>query len=191
MCVAAVAHRKFRHSSIMRGVWVLIVLFFSVSCSGAPSDELHTVYLVRHAEKAADGSKDPALTACGRKRAQSLAQFFRAVELDAIYSSDYRRTRETALPIAAAQDIKLGFYNPAELIAFALLLRELKRDVLVVGHSNTTAELAGLLIDDSNYGSFEESVYDRIYQVVLTDSGGRNHLLHQNFRCIESLPLPD
>ena len=176
---------------MIRQVAVTLALLLSASSYAGQSDGLHALYLVRHAEKVADGSKDPALTECGRARAQALAVVLSAVDLDRVYSSDYRRTRETAEPTATQQGIEIQLYDPAKLVEFASSLQATKRDVLVVGHSNTTATLAGLLINDKSYGSFDEKIYDRLYQVVLAASGGRNHLLQQNFRCSPALIPPN
>jgi len=73
---------------------------------------------------------------------------------------------------------------------FALTLKEHRRDALVVGHSNTTAVLAGLLVGDESFSTFDESIYDRIYQVVLSDSGGRIHILQQTFSCTSATTGP-
>ena len=174
-----------------RQIACLLALLLSASCVAGQSDGIHTIYLVRHAEKMTDGTKDPTLTPCGKARAQALAGILSSIDLDRIYSSDYRRTRETAEPTAAQQRIEVEIYDPAKLADFVTVLQATKRDVLVVGHSNTTAALAGLLINDGSYGSFDEKIYDRLYQVVLSDRGGRNHLLHQNFRCSSALPRPN
>jgi 2-keto-3-deoxy-galactonokinase len=53
---------------------------------------------------------------------------------------------------------------------------------LVVGHSNTTAVLAGLLIGEE-MGSFDESIYNRVYQVVIAGDDRRLHILHTAFVC--------
>lgn len=73
-------------------------------------------------------------------------------------------------------------YDPRELEDIKNMLMARKRDALVVGHSNTTAVLAGLLVAKP-LDAFDESIYDRIYQVVLSDSGGRIHILHQTYKC--------
>jgi broad specificity phosphatase PhoE len=54
------------------------------------------LYLVRHAEKQADGSRDPELTEAGTHRADNLAGWFEDKNISDIWSSDYKRTRDTA-----------------------------------------------------------------------------------------------
>jgi len=65
-------------------------------------------------------------------------------------------------------------------IANQLLIN--RQDALVVGHSNTTAVLAGLLIGQE-MGSFDESIYNRVYQVVIAGDDRRLHILHTAFAC--------
>ena len=73
-------------------------------------------------------------------------------------------------------------YNEEELVDFSKLLIKRKQDALVVGHSNTTGVLAGLLVGEE-FGEFGLDIYDRIYQVVLRKKRGRLHLLHTAFSC--------
>ena len=168
-----------------QGMRVLSLLLAVLCCGGisaAEAEPVYTVYLVRHAEKQLDGSKDPALTQCGQHRASRLAEILANVKLEAVYSSEYSRTLDTAQPTAEQQKLKIIHYNPRELAGMAVTLKAQQRDVLVVGHSDTTAVLAGLLVGEQ-LAAFDESIYDRIYQAVLTDSGGRIHILQQAFRC--------
>ena len=62
----------------------------------------HTIYLVRHAEKAK--GKDPVLTAQGKQRAENLAQMLQDAGVTRVYSTDYRRTQQTAAPSAKQAD---------------------------------------------------------------------------------------
>ena len=58
------------------------------------------VYLVRHAEKADDGTTDPPLTVAGQIRVQTLKAILADASLTHVHSTDVERTRETARPIA-------------------------------------------------------------------------------------------
>ena len=162
---------------------LFLFLLVSPQLSGAVGETLYTIYLVRHAEKQLDGSGNPALSECGKQRAGEMAKIFGSIKFDSVYSTNYLRTRGTAQPTADEQQLKVKQYDPRKLEEFAFALKERRRDVLVVGHSNTTAVLAGLLTGDKSFATFDESIYDRIYQIVLSDSGGRVHMLHQTFSC--------
>ncbi len=102
------------------------------------------IFLLRHAE-AAGGSADPALTEEGRQRAEAIAQQLRDVPFEAIYTTDYRRTRETVAPLAEALGLEPQLYDPRDLKGAAERLRGSGGPVLVVGHSNTTPALVSLL----------------------------------------------
>ncbi|MBI3347625.1 MAG: histidine phosphatase family protein [Burkholderiales bacterium] len=105
------------------------------------------VVLVRHAERATEPAGDPALTAAGVQRAQALAQALAGLHVNAILTTPFRRTRDTAAPLAQALgltpqivDAKAGHVQ-----AVADAVRAQSGVVLVVGHSNTvTAVLAAL-----------------------------------------------
>ena len=144
-------------------------------------DDIFTIYLVRHAEKQSETS-DPALTSCGAERAKSLCAFFGDVPLEAIFSTDFNRTKNTAKPTASSKGLEIQEYNPLHLEEFKEHLLENKQDVLVVGHSNTTGVLGGLLVGEE-IGEFDLSIYNRIYQVVVAGNKGRLHVLHTSFTC--------
>ncbi|HEY0956382.1 MAG TPA: histidine phosphatase family protein [Roseateles sp.] len=105
------------------------------------------VVLVRHAERAAEPAGDPALTPAGEQRAQALAQALAGLRVNAIITTQFRRTRDTGAPLARALgvqplviDTKAGHVQ-----AMADAVRAQTGVVLVVGHSNTvTAVLAAL-----------------------------------------------
>ena len=170
----------------------VFILFTAVSCSvnsklkAQDNSELFTIYLVRHAEKDVSGNHggDPPLTACGEERAKHLSNFLGHIELDAVYSTNYARTQNTAMPTAKAKELEIQDYSPRDLEVFAEQLKEQREDALVAGHSNTTGVLAGLLVGEE-IGSFDESIYNRIYQVVFHEKEGRLHLFHTAFYCTE------
>lgn len=163
---------------------VFTVLGLQYVVNAQENKEIFTIYLVRHSEKelSSKNPKNPPLSQCGQQRAESLNSFLEEVHLDAIYSTDYIRTKSTAQPTAIKKKIETKIYNPQELTDFATLLIDRKEDALVVGHSNTTGVLAGLIIGQ-NIGAFEENIYNRIYQIVIYKNTGRLHLLHTAFVC--------
>lgn len=170
--------------------FTLVVLL--ISQHGAFAQETNdkkvfTIYLIRHAEKESSPTdyRDPFLSDCGTLRAESLAEFFEKVDLEAMYSTDYNRTRNTAKPTATSKGVKVKSYNPRALEDFALKLVNLKQNALVVGHSNTTGALAALLADQSVDESYSmgENIYNRIYQVVIYKDARQLQLLQSVFVC--------
>ena len=167
--------------------YILVIILGLSSCQTMEDEEIFTIYLVRHAEKvlSSGDSNDPDLTLCGAQRAEAISEFLSDVKLDIIYSTDYIRTQNTAGPTALSKELKPVKYDPNELEAFSKVLIDRKQDALVVGHSNTTGVLAGLLVGEE-IGEFDTSIYNRIYQVVLHKERGRLHVLHTAFKCVGS-----
>ena len=71
------------------------------------------IYLVRHAEaegniyRRAQGSYDGLITAKGFRQIDALAERFRSVPIDVLYSSDLRRTQTTAGAITRYHDLEI------------------------------------------------------------------------------------
>ncbi len=102
------------------------------------------VILVRHAEKESEPGNDPPLTAAGQARAQALAGAVAAAGIDAIVVTPFRRTRDTAVPVAQERgltpiEVQVGRDIAAHVAAVADSVRARRSgaSVLVVGHSNT------------------------------------------------------
>ena len=131
-----------------------------------------TFILVRHAEKATTPAKDPPLTEAGQQRAQRLADSLQATRLDAIYSSPYQRTRQTAAPVAQAKQLTVIEYNPDDATAFAARLRAAhpRGIVLVVGHSNTLPPLARAFCA-CDVADMDERIYGIRYTVSFGADG--------------------
>ena len=133
-----------------------------------------TLYLVRHAEKQA--GDDPGLTDAGLQRAANLAILLQDADINHLFSSDYRRTRETAAPLATSLGLDIQIYDPRDLASFAEKLRSLDGNALVIGHSNTTPELAQFLGGRSE--PMPEWEYDRLYQLQISDVSTTTTVLH-------------
>lgn len=138
-----------------------------------PAAATTTVILVRHAEKAADGTQDPPLTAAGLERAQALKSRLHDVPLKAVYSTPYARTRQTAA--ATAQDhglavIEYDAKTPAAQFAQRLRDEAKGATVLVVGHSNTVPGIAAALCQ-CDVPEMSEAEYDRLTTVRIGADG--------------------
>jgi broad specificity phosphatase PhoE len=126
-----------------------------------------TIYLVRHAEKIISKNEDPGLTAIGMYRARNLAKQLKNADITHIFSTGYKRTQQTAQPLAKSLDIEVKSYDPSKLEAFAKELKQINGNILVVGHSNTTPKLTQLL-SGKNIAEIKEYEYDNLYQVILS-----------------------
>lgn len=127
--------------------------------------------LVRHAEK--DYGDDPNLVEKGRQRAERLSGMLQNLDLDAVYSTYFKRCMQTAEPTADYHGLKIQEFGALELNTMAARLKTKHRGetVLVVGHSNTTPELTGLLDRKNDYPRFSELDYENLYIVTIPPKG--------------------
>ena len=138
------------------------------SLEGLPAAESGpvVVYLVRHAEKADDGTDDPPLTVAGHIRVRILTTMLTDVDLTRVHTTDWQRTQDTARPIAEAAGLDLSVYDAEDLAGFAAAIRATPGKHFVAGHSNTTPELVKALGGDPGW-PIHEMEYDRLYIVTI------------------------
>ncbi|HSI89212.1 MAG TPA: phosphoglycerate mutase family protein [Pyrinomonadaceae bacterium] len=154
----------------MRKLLLTITLLITLFPLAATAQE-KLIILVRHAEKAeleSEGNPDPELSAAGKQRAERFREVIGRYRPGAVYSTDYRRTRETAQPIAAKRKKQVQVYDPRqpkELID-RILASDIKRHV-IVGHSNTVPSLANLILGKEIFRNLEESEYSVIWLIRL------------------------
>ena len=165
-----------------RALFLLLVAALALGCAPASAQDPASaapraptvVYVVRHAEKADDG-EDPPLSDAGRARAATLARMFEHAGLTAIHSSPYRRTRDTAAPVAAVTGLTVREYDPRAPEAFAARLIAEGGRHLVLGHSNTMPQLVRALGGVAE--DMPDTQYERLYEVVVGPDGVRTVLL--------------
>ncbi len=147
----------------------LIVLAGISVPAQAPADEEAaptTLILVRHAEKAADGTLNPPLTQEGEARAAELANLLGHVHLDAVYSTPFKRTQDTVLPTARAKGLEVASYRADQDDFLDMVLKDHRGGtVLICGHSNTVPVLVNQLLGREEYEQLDDSVYDNLFIV--------------------------
>lgn len=159
----------------------LVLLVLACAPASAPLHEAPVaptattvIYLVRHAETVPppyeSDPPNPRLSEYGHERATALARVLEVEDLETVWSTDYRRTQETAAPTAALHGLEVVGYDPRDLAGFASRLRSASGRVLVVGHSNTTPALVEALGGNPGTPIDERTEYDRLY--VVTVHGG-------------------
>jgi phosphohistidine phosphatase SixA len=124
-----------------------------------PEPGTFQLVLIRHAEKL-DAGRDPELSEAGRQRAAWTADWLQNNNIETIWSSDYKRTRDTAMPLAVRLGKGIKIYDPSNLPFLAAQLRSEKLNALIVGHSNSTPQLASLLCN-CEVMPMTDSEYDR------------------------------
>jgi broad specificity phosphatase PhoE len=128
------------------------------------------IVVTRHAERADGGASmgnDPPLSEAGTRRAAALAQSLEKLGVSAVYTTQYKRTKETAQPAATALGLAIterpataaNQASYAQDLAKEILAKHAGQVVLVVGHSNTVPAIVGAFgiagvapIPDSDYG---------------------------------------
>ncbi len=157
--------------TIISFLCALPLFTFAVGDAAAQQHRKLTVILLRHAEKDFSEGMDaanPELSAAGKLRAEKLVGIVKKYQPDAIYSSDYVRTRATVRPLARSRRMMTQIYDPRNLpqMRDLILSGKIKR-LVVVGHNNTTPALVNLLIGEEKYKSLAESEYDKIWIVKI------------------------
>lgn len=144
-------------------------------------DSVTTFLLVRHAEKESTGT-DPNLTTDGQARAEELQRVLKNIPLSAVYSSNYKRTQQTAAPAAADQGLSVQVYDP---LVYAPLVDDVLQNhrgnaVLIVGHSNTVPKLLDFLTGVSGSPDIPDSQFDNLYIVSVYEKGNAT-VLHMKY----------
>ncbi len=95
-----------QHITVLYCIFSIVVVAVSApQVLAGPTPFGPAVVLVRHAEKAPDPSDDPPLTAAGAQRASALAEALRNSGITDIITTQFRRTLQTAQPVAATLGI--------------------------------------------------------------------------------------
>lgn len=146
---------------------ILTLLLLLTSCS-------HTYYVVRHAEKATPSSgttmstpNDPPLSAVGEQQAQALKDTLAGKKIAYIFSTNTVRTKSTAEPLRNLLSLSTQIYSPMPDSAFIAKLKGLRRNTLIVGHSNTVDNIVnGLTNANTLPADLQESEYDNLFVVT-------------------------
>ena len=129
-----------------------------------------TYYFIRHAEKDRSDSSDrnPHLTEIGQARANHWSEILGNVKFDAIYSTDYNRTKETAQPTASKNHLDITIYDPNNIDAASFQAVTKGKTVLIVGHSNTTPAFVNKILGHKKYEDIDDSNNGNLYIVNVT-----------------------
>ena len=135
-----------------------------------------TYYFIRHGEKV-DNSKNPDLSKIGFERAKVWEELFSEIKLDAIYSTDYNRTLQTVTPTANEQQIIITKYDPKTIDIESFKNKNLRKKVLIVGHSNTIPKFVNQMINQNAYAEIDDLIFGNLYIVTIIDNNFTHQLL--------------
>ena len=133
-----------------------------------------TVILIRHAER--ESATVDTLSSAGKRRALVLVRMLTGAGITAIFTSEFKRTKQTAAPVAESLALTPREIAGSISAAKAQILAT-GGVVLVVGHSNTVPALIAALggPPDIRVG---ENEFDRMFIVTLSDGGVSTLALH-------------
>lgn len=155
-----------------------IFLFTTVIFAQDTETETSKYFLIRHTEKQVDGTKNPHLTEEGIARAKRWGEILKSEKIDVVYSTDYFRTKETAANLITSylgdgnlnKTIEIKIYDPRNRDIEMFLKETAGKNVVIVGHSNSTPSFVNNIIGKKKYEGIDESIYGNLY--VVSKQGG-------------------
>jgi phosphohistidine phosphatase SixA len=151
-----------------------------------------TVYLVRHGEKVTrrPDDPDPDISADGKRRAKALATRLGKEGVTAIIATQFKRTQETAEPLASAMGltaeiVPAGDNFHADAVA-AAVMRHRGGKILVVGHSLTIGPIIAAL-GGPYVPNLCDTEYSNLYVMYIPPSG-QPELKRQHYGMHDTTP---
>ncbi|MGB0879454.1 MAG: SixA phosphatase family protein [Polaribacter sp.] len=152
----------------MKKILALFIFVFSafISCT---EEEVTTYYLIRHAEKDRTDTtnRNPNLNEKGLERAKKWADYFKDIRLDAVYSTNYNRTIQTAKPTSDSKHLEILNYNPRNMYDSIFQKSTKGKTILVVGHSNTTPFFVNKILGKEKYKQMDDHDNASLYIVTI------------------------
>jgi broad specificity phosphatase PhoE len=170
----------------------LLIAVFALGSSGDAGQTVPldpggpgVVFLVRHAERADAGmasakvaGADPELSDAGKARAVALAALLKDAKITAIFTTEYKRTRDTAQPLATAAGIAAAVVDSKDGAGLIGKVKASADNILVIGHSNTLPEVIKAL-GVSEPVAIADDQFDNLFVVI---RGARPTLLRLHYR---------
>lgn len=155
----------------MMNRWIVIFIFLSLvlldSCKPT------RIYIVRHAEKTMDGSKDPRLAPEGEERSQALAAVLKNRKIERIYATETVRSASTAKPLADLMGKSILLYSNDTMPQFIIKVLDSAVNTLIVGHSNTILRMLYDMGLNPTIKEIGDADYDNMFIVSLRNKNGR------------------
>jgi broad specificity phosphatase PhoE len=177
---------------ILFGLFAIIALSFSLGCKedtkpdqNQLGPEVTTYYFIRHAEKDRTDPEDPdpELTQKGLGRAMHWAEILKDANINTIYTTDFKRTTMTAAPAEVKYDLIRQYYDPSLIDLATFKADNRGKNVLVVGHSNTTPEFVNKMIGEEKYPAMNDNDNGSLFIVQQVGEVTTDVRLHFNCNC--------
>jgi len=154
----------------------IIVLYTAIAIGLAwffESQATTTIIFFRHAEQTSHDEADPPLSEAGQRRVAELTRQLVYADvvagIDAIYSTPYLRSLETARPLADQLDLPINSYaaDDTEEILDTILKNHKGKIILVIGHGNTLPVLIANLGASKKVPAIDQNEFDNIYIISI------------------------
>ena len=143
-----------------------LLVSFSIEAQTENKSDCTKVFLIRHAEKDRTDktNSNPHLNSLGTKRSLKWKDFFKNINFDIIYSTNYHRTLETIKPFSE-NGTELIIYNPSKIDYNEFVSNNKGKTILVVGHSNTIPTFTNRISNKNLYNDIEDNNNSNLYVV--------------------------
>ncbi|NQX41904.1 Histidine phosphatase superfamily (branch 1) [Pedobacter steynii] len=162
---------------------ILFIFLILITIQSVQAQETTRIWIVRHGEKDLTDpkEKDPELSAEGKERAEVLVKYLKGKKIDALFSTDYKRTRGTLTPLATQRNLDLKFYNSKENTALVdTILNNYKgQNVVICSHSNRILGIIAAFGAVSPIKEITEQEYSHLF--LLEIKGGHAKLKHKHY----------
>jgi phosphohistidine phosphatase SixA len=150
------------------GKWMIEQVIWEGPYQESAKQKSTTYYLVRHAEKDRSDSenKNPDLTDAGLQRAKNWNTILNHVNFDLVYTTNYKRTMQTAQFVAERSHITPTIYDAHNLITGEFLQLTEGKTVFIVGHSNTIPQIVNQLIGENKFQDISDSENGSLFVVT-------------------------
>ena len=154
----------------------IIVLYTAIAIGLAwffESQATTTIIFFRHAEQTSHDEADPPLSEAGQRRVVELTRQLVDADvvagIDAIYSTPYIRSLETARPLADRLDLPINTYSAddTEEILDTILKNHKGKIILVIGHSSTLPVLIANLGASKKVPAIAQNEFDNIHIISI------------------------
>jgi len=161
---------------------LLTILIFSCKENSKKNTDMNsektTYYFIRHAEKdKSQQTNDPDLLPIGKNRANYWAEILADKHIEMVYSTDYKRTRQTAESTAKKANVDVKIYKASKLYSKDFQKATKGKTVLIVGHQDTSPKFVNSIIGEKKYQMIADDNNANLYTVTIFPDGKVEHNL--------------
>ena len=130
------------------------------------------IFVVRHADREPGDELNPS----GMQRAVELKRILMNTGIDSIFSTGFVRTQKTVAPLAAALNLPVLLYDSNPPLLKRIDLYSKGKTVLVVGHSNTVAQLIKACGCQPPFLNVPDNQFDNLFLIILQHANKKHPL---------------